>query len=168
MRYITAQQYAKLKNIPRGRMTARFLVYVGAIIIKEDKVLVCRAKKSKYPGWQYPGGKVLWSENITDALKREVLEETGLIIEPDKIVGLFQRETGPEDEEFIRVLFTATVKKQNSNKGEDPEIKAHKFVKIADILSGKVEMQSKQMVKELKRVVDQKVYPLDVMDMYKW
>ena len=61
MKYITAKQYKQIKDIPRGRMTARFLVYVGAIIEKDNKILLCYPKDSKYKGWQLPGGKVLWS-----------------------------------------------------------------------------------------------------------
>ena len=38
--------------------------------------------------WTMPGGKVIFGENFREATKREVLEETGLIINSIKLVSL--------------------------------------------------------------------------------
>lgn len=37
--------------------------------------------KNHHSGWTFPGGQVETGENILDALKREVIEETGIEIE---------------------------------------------------------------------------------------
>jgi 8-oxo-dGTP diphosphatase len=52
-----------------------------AIIIKNGKILLLqRSITSEFePGlWEFPGGKLIFGENLTDALKREIMEETGL------------------------------------------------------------------------------------------
>ncbi|MFN8016113.1 MAG: NUDIX hydrolase [Acidimicrobiia bacterium] len=54
---------------------------VSAVICAEDKVLVVRrAKEDTYPGlWEFPGGGVdEIGESVVQALRREVLEETGI------------------------------------------------------------------------------------------
>ena len=55
------------------------IVAVGGLIENEDgKILML---KSPDRGWEIPGGQVEEGETITDALKREVKEETGIDIE---------------------------------------------------------------------------------------
>ncbi len=55
------------------------IVAVGGLIENEEgKVLMV---KSPDRGWEIPGGQVEAEETLTDALKREVKEETGIDIE---------------------------------------------------------------------------------------
>ncbi len=55
---------------------------VGVIIIKENKILLGKRKKSHGAGsWQFPGGHLEFQESIEDCARREVFEETALEIE---------------------------------------------------------------------------------------
>lgn len=64
---------------------------LGAFIIDEKKRLLIVKKSSREqidPGmWVVPGGKVKANENIIDALKREVKEETGLSVISYRWIG---------------------------------------------------------------------------------
>lgn len=168
MKYITAKQYKQIKDIPRGRMTARFLLYTGVIIEEKNRILLCYSKDSKYKGWQLPGGKVLWSESLIDCIHREVIEETGLSITLDSILGIYQRDTGPEDEEFLRMIFIAKSFKEKKNVLLDPAIEKSKWFNVKDILNGKVPLQSQQILKEVEEYTEGKRYPLELLSMYKW
>jgi 8-oxo-dGTP diphosphatase len=59
---------------------------VGAVIIKENKLLVIKDKIWKQ--FKLPGGYIDDKENISVALQREVYEETGVKIELDSIVSI--------------------------------------------------------------------------------
>ena len=55
---------------------------VGAIILKDDKILL--VKRGAEPGigkWSIPGGSMEFGETMEEAVKREVKEETGLDVE---------------------------------------------------------------------------------------
>jgi ADP-ribose pyrophosphatase YjhB (NUDIX family) len=59
---------------------------VSAAIFREGKVLLVRRARSPGKGFHsLPGGRVEFGETLTEALHREVQEETGLKIE---IIGL--------------------------------------------------------------------------------
>ena len=63
------------------------IVGVAAIVKKNGTILLGRrASTASYPGlWCIPCGYVEYDEDIRDAVKREFMEETGLIIEPEKV-----------------------------------------------------------------------------------
>ena len=59
---------------------------VGAVIIRQGKVLACRRASHKVnPGlWEFPGGKVERNESSIEALERELLEELEVHVNPIK------------------------------------------------------------------------------------
>jgi 8-oxo-dGTP diphosphatase len=66
------------------RLTASFhfdsMQVVAAIIVRDESILICQRKAGqRYAGkWEFPGGKVEPSEELTAALKRELQEELAI------------------------------------------------------------------------------------------
>jgi 8-oxo-dGTP diphosphatase len=57
------------------------VVAVGAVIFKDDSVLLVRRKNAPAKDfWAIPGGKIKPGERLQEAAEREILEETGLIV----------------------------------------------------------------------------------------
>jgi 8-oxo-dGTP diphosphatase len=68
------------------------LVGVGAIIIEENRVvLVKRAHPPLQAQWSIPGGVLEVGELVRTAAIREAREETGLIVEPGELLGVYDR-----------------------------------------------------------------------------
>lgn len=64
------------------------IVSIGAVILKGDMVLIIKRGVEPSKGkWSIPGGAIELGENTVDAVKREVLEETGLRIEVKGMIG---------------------------------------------------------------------------------
>lgn len=62
---------------------------VAGIVLKENKVLLVRHTYGNGKGMLIiPGGYVKWNETPQDAVKREILEETGIIVQPLDMVGV--------------------------------------------------------------------------------
>ena len=68
------------------------LVGVGAVVVEGGRVLLVRRGREPLKGqWSLPGGLLEVGESLTAGVAREVLEETGLIVEPVELVELLDR-----------------------------------------------------------------------------
>lgn len=68
------------------------LVGVGAVVVHEGRVLLVRRGSEPLKGhWTLPGGMLEVGETIVEGVKREIREETGLLVEPLELVELLDR-----------------------------------------------------------------------------
>jgi len=83
------------------RYPSRPFLGVGALIFEAGKILLVERGKEPLKGyWSIPGGIVETGEKLEDAIRREVIEETGLHVEPYSMFEIFERiiPDGPDDE----------------------------------------------------------------------
>ncbi len=68
----------------------RPIVGVGAVVVDGDRALVVRRATEPLKGeWSVPGGMLELGEKLKDGVVREVLEETGLTVEPVEVLDVF-------------------------------------------------------------------------------
>ena len=68
------------------------LVGVGAIIIEGDRVVLMKRANPPIQGqWSIPGGVLEVGEMVRAAAIREAREETGLVVEPGELLGVYDR-----------------------------------------------------------------------------
>src|ERR1700760_135563 len=68
------------------------LIGVGSIIIENDCVLLVKRAHPPIKGqWSIPGGVLEVGEMLREAAIREAREETGLIVDPGDLLGVFDR-----------------------------------------------------------------------------
>jgi mutator protein MutT len=66
------------------------IVGVGAVILHEGRVLLARRGNPPLVGeWSIPGGKLELGEKLRAGLEREVREETGLVVEANELLDVF-------------------------------------------------------------------------------
>jgi ADP-ribose pyrophosphatase YjhB (NUDIX family) len=63
----------------------QFTIRARAIIIHENKLLIIKQRK-KDDFYTIPGGKLEWGEDIKKCLKREIIEELGVISEIGRLL----------------------------------------------------------------------------------
>jgi 8-oxo-dGTP diphosphatase len=70
----------------------RPLVGVGAVIVEKGRVVVVRRATEPLKGeWSIPGGMLELGETVRACAAREAREETGLVVEPGEVLGVFDR-----------------------------------------------------------------------------
>jgi 8-oxo-dGTP diphosphatase len=62
---------------------------VTVAVIEDGQILL--TKRSDFPAWCLPGGAVDEAESLAQAAVRETREETGLVVEITRLVGVYSR-----------------------------------------------------------------------------
>ncbi|MCG8578679.1 MAG: NUDIX domain-containing protein, partial [Bacteroidales bacterium] len=88
--------------IPTSR---NYIVGVGAVVKHKGQLLVIKDKFS--PGYKLPGGHIDKNESIKVALKREVMEETGIRVELESIMNIGHFNVGQFGESNLYFVCTA-------------------------------------------------------------
>ena len=73
-----------MTNPPRDNDAYRFPVSVKGVVIRGDKVVLLRNERDE---WELPGGKLELTESPEQCLAREIEEELGLEIVPERILN---------------------------------------------------------------------------------
>ncbi|XP_029055905.1 8-oxo-dGDP phosphatase NUDT18 [Osmia bicornis bicornis] len=72
--------------VPICQKTVTYIVAAVIINNQEEVLMIQEAKSSCHGKWYLPAGRVDPNETLLDAIKREVLEETGLIFQPETLI----------------------------------------------------------------------------------
>ncbi len=133
----------------------RPLLQVGASVIVEDsdgRILL--QLRSDNHCWGYAGGSVELDENVEDAAKRELFEETGLIANNLELFGVFSgKDTHyvyPNGDEVSNVDIVYICNDYSGElccqQGEVDDLKFFEINKIPDNISKPIEKQLKQYI----------------------
>lgn len=108
---------------------------VQGVIIENNKILLLEHSFKNRRFWALPGGGVEKNENLEQALKREIKEETGLIAEIDQ--KLFEQDVRNIPPYFYekKVTFLLRIIGGQLLLGEEPE--THGFASLFSIISFK-------------------------------
>ena len=83
----------------------RPIVGVGAVILDADRVVLIRRRYEPLAGqWSLPGGTLELGETLEQGAAREMLEETGLVVEIGPVIEVFDRIIH-DDEKRVRYHF---------------------------------------------------------------
>ena len=89
---------------------------VAAVIRNEKDEILC-IRKSKETLWGLPAGAIEPGETPSRAIRREVFEETGLMVNPARILGVFGGDkfkyvyNNGHQVEYLAIVFECTVVK---------------------------------------------------------
>ena len=82
-----------INTTSRGReYPDRPIVGVGAVTVDDGRVVLIRRRYEPLAGqWSLPGGMVELGETLENAIAREMLEETSLVVEVGPVIEVFDR-----------------------------------------------------------------------------
>ena len=126
-------------------------VAVGAIVFKDDQILlVRRGKPPSRDLWAIPGGSVKICETLQRAAEREIFEETGITIQALEPVYAFdyieKDESGCARFHYVIIDLTAKYVKGEPRAGDDAA--EARWVSSLELATLKVSSKTRQLLKE--------------------
>jgi len=111
---------------------------VDGVVVREGKVLLIRRAKEPFKGlWALPGGYLEEKEDIWQAVKREVWEETGTEVEPLFVVGVFS--SPDRDPRGVVSVAVACSFLKAAGEGSE-EVEEVAWLPIEDVVEGRVKL----------------------------
>ena len=95
IREIAAEMVSEIADLPLDQVKATFCAGTGyqtpkldtrAAVIRDDKILLVQEADGQ---WVLPGGWVDYDNTIRSNAAKEVLEEAGMVVEPVRVIALF-------------------------------------------------------------------------------
>lgn len=91
------------------------------MVYNEDYILVQDRLNPDWPGITFPGGHVEHGESFVESVKREVFEETGLVIENPILCGIKQFQT-VQDERYVVLFYKINQFKGNLKSSKEGDV----------------------------------------------
>lgn len=123
-----------------GAAMARRTRVAAYLVAIADRAIVLSRIAPGYPGagsWTLPGGGVEWGEHPEDALRREVFEEAGFVLDAVHFVGIDSRVYDADGRHTalhaIRLIYTADVAGTPRVTEDDGSVDAARWFPLADL-----------------------------------
>ncbi|MDA3936780.1 MAG: NUDIX hydrolase, partial [Actinomycetota bacterium] len=84
-------------------------VRVAAVIVMNGRLVLVRHRKGELVYHLLPGGGVSYGETLQEALLREVLEETGLVVTIGRPIIINDTISPAGDRHLVNITFAATI-----------------------------------------------------------
>lgn len=81
-------------------------VRCSALVLRDESVLLCRRRRSGV--WVLPGGSPRRDEGASDCARREVRQETGLVVTPRGIAFVMEATSPKGEQHLFEIVFGAT------------------------------------------------------------
>lgn len=122
-------------------------VGVGAVALTGGRILLVRRGKPPYEGrWTLPGGTLDFGEALQEALRREVLEETGLDARVGELAGIVEAIDPSGGYHFVILDYFVEVPPNEPVPGDD--VTEAKWVPLPEVAGLEV---TPRLIESLKR-----------------
>ena len=126
-----------MSDSPTAPKKERPLAIVIAGVVQNNQILLLQRAKEPYLGlWSLPGGKIEKGEQIAEAAKREVMEETGIDCAFEKHLGIvseFLEENGNMSEHFLIHVCRLAPKTNAVTSSNEGKAQLHSLYSLAQL-----------------------------------
>jgi len=147
-------------------MTQNGIVLVVSVsIIKGDEVLIIKENKPLARNkWNFPSGRIEYKEDILEAARREVKEETGYDVKLTGTTGVYNFISSSNDQ-VILFHFTGEIT-GGLLKIEEDEIIDSKWIMISELMKfDKNELREASVIKQIvDQLLNQNIYSISVFN----
>ncbi len=130
------------------------IVGVGGVLLRDERVLLVRRKREPGAGlWSIPGGHVRLGETLEEACVREMLEETGLEVEPVRPIYAFDyiERDGKGNVKYHYVVVDFLCRQVGGSLKPGGDAKEVRWIPLDQALKLRLTSSTRKLLEELKR-----------------
>ncbi len=136
---------------------------VAAIVHCQGKFLLVEELEHNQHVFNQPAGHLESNENLVDAVKRELLEETGLTLQPDYLSGIYYFHRPDLSLYFLRFCFVFEVEQCLDATPQDQEILTTHWLDIEQITKKKDQLRSSMVMECIEDYLKGQKIPLSTL-----
>jgi ADP-ribose pyrophosphatase YjhB (NUDIX family) len=141
-------------------------VTVAAVIERDGKFLLVEEETVDGVRFNQPAGHLECRESLTDALIREVLEETAYHVRPTALVGVYNWRNEARDVTYLRFTFTGEIVGHDTTRRLDDGIIAAHWLSADEIRARQAQHRSPMIQRGVDDWLAGKRYALDLLTHY--
>ena len=141
-------------------------VTVAAVLEGEGKFLLVEEETDEGIRFNQPAGHLECRESLTDAVIREVLEETGYRFVPQYLIGVYNWRNEARDVTYLRFAFTGEITGHEELRPLDEGIIAARWLTLDEIRALEARHRSPLILRCIEDWQAGKRYPLDLITHY--
>ena len=138
-------------------------VTVAAVIERDGKFLLVEEETDSGIRYNQPAGHLECRETLTDAVAREVLEETGCTFAPQYLIGVYNWRNEAKDLTYLRFTFGGEVVAQDAQRQLDTGIIAAHWLSLDEIRAVQARLRSPMVMRCIDDYLSGQRYPLELL-----
>ena len=138
-------------------------VTVAAVIERDGQFLLVEEETDDGIRFNQPAGHLECHETLTDAVVREVLEETGYTFAPKCLVGIYHWRNEEKDITYLRFTFGGDVVGHEPGRELDAGIIAARWLSLNEIRAMRNRHRSPMIMRCIDDWLSGKRYPVDLV-----
>ncbi len=138
-------------------------VTVAAVIERDGKFLLVEEKTDSGIRYNQPAGHLECREALTDAVSREVLEETAYRFVPKYLVGVYNWRNEAKDLTYLRFTFGGDIVGHDVGRPLDEGIIAAHWLTLDEIQARQASHRSPMLMRCIDDWLAGRRYPLDLL-----
>lgn len=115
---------------------------VAVIVAYKDKFLLVEEFENNQVVYNQPAGHIEADENLINAAKRELEEETGLVLSPEYLSGIYYFHRPDLSLYYLRFCFVVHVKEELATTPQDDDITACHWFTLDEIEAKSAQLRS--------------------------
>lgn len=137
-------------------------VTVAAIAERDGRFLLVEEWDHGRLVLNQPAGHLEIGESLTDAVRREMLEETGWGFEPSHLVGVYRYANGAGIG-YVRFVFSGALSGHDPERPLDPDIRQVFWLAAAEIRAAHARLRGPQVLAGLNDYLAGRRFPLSLL-----
>ncbi|MGI2261543.1 NUDIX hydrolase [Shewanella sp. GXUN23E] len=130
-------------------------VTVACVVHCKGHFLMVKERIDGEIRWNQPAGHLEANETLLDACRREVFEETGIRVSPERLIGIYQF-SATQNLAFLRFTFAAELSDMPQPRPQDRQIQQACWLTTNEALSCTAQHRSILVAKSIKDYLEGK------------